>query len=255
MAGKTPTVLAFMAHPDDIEMQCAGTLLRLKEAGWSVALATMTHGDCGSVDLSPEEISAIRTQEAIDSAKRIGAEFYCADLLDVFVFLNAESLKRTVEIMRRVQPDVVITHSPADYMLDHEQASVIVRDATFGAPIKNVFTDAANPAPPLAHIPHLYYADPVEGKTPLGERIQPGFFIDISDQIAEKEQMLACHASQRNWLLAHHGIDEYLLSMRAWGRRRGAEVGVEYAEAFRQHLGHAYPRNNLIGETLGALVP
>jgi len=255
MAGKTPTVLAFMAHPDDIEIQCGGTLCRLREAGWQVAMATMTHGDCGSAVLSPDEIAGIRTKEAEASAALIGAEFYCADLLDVFVFLNAESLKRTVEIMRRVQPDVVITHPPLDYMLDHEQASVIVRDATFGAPIKNVFTDAEEPAPPLAHIPHLYYVDPLEGKTPLGERVQPGFYVDVTGSIEQKESMLACHASQREWLRAHHGIDEYILSMKAWNRRRGAEVGVEYAEAFRQHLGHAYPRNNIIGETLGALVP
>ena len=58
--------------------------------------------------------------------------------------------------------------------------------------------------------------------------------------------MLACHASQRNWLLRQHGIDEYLESQAQWGARRGAEIGVAQGEAFRQYLGHPYPKDNLL---------
>ena len=173
--------------------------------------------------------------------------------MDLFVLLNEASIKRCVELLRRVQPDVVITHSPEDYMLDHEQCSVIVRTATFGAPIRNLSTDAADPAPTLPKLPHLYYADPMEGMDKFGERIEPQFGIDITDVIELKERMLASHASQREWLLKHHGIDEYLLSMRHWGRVRGEEFGADYAEAFRQHLGHAYPHDNVIGDVLGSL--
>ncbi len=63
--------------------------------------------------------------------------------------------------------------------------------------------------------------------------------------------MLACHASQRDWLLKQHGIDEYLDSQAAWSRHRGREVGVEHAEAFRQYRGHAYPHENRLLELLG----
>lgn len=255
MTDSSRCVLAVMAHPDDIEILCAGTLLRLKAAGWRVALATMTHGDCGSAELSPAEISAIRTAEAEASARLLGASYRCADMLDLFVLLNETAIKRTTELLRQVRPDVVITHSPADYMLDHEQTSAIVRTCTFAAPIRNVATDVPAPAPHLDHIPHLYYADPLEGTDPLGRRIEPGFYIDISEVIDRKAELLACHASQREWLLRHHGVDEYLDSMRAWGAQRGAEVGVGHAEGFRQHLGHAYPHDNVIGEVLGALTP
>jgi hypothetical protein len=65
-----------------------------------------------------------------------------------------------------------------------------------------------------------------------------------------KLQMLACHASQRNWLLKQHGIDEYLESCRKWSSRRGAELGTAHAEAFRQHTGHPYPHHNLLRELL-----
>jgi len=255
MATEAPCVLALMAHPDDIEILCGGTLVRLRDAGWRVVLATATHGDCGSAELDPEVISDVRTKEAQASAALLGAEYHCLDLLDLFVLLNEQSIRAAVEVMRRARPDVVITHSPADYMIDHEQASAIARTACFGAPIRNVDTQADEPAPILDHIPHLYYADPIEGVDPLGNPIPPGFWIDISDAIDRKEQMLACHASQREWLLKHHGMDEYLRSMRDWGAARGKEVGVAYAEGFRQHLGHAYPHDNIIAATLGALHP
>ena len=58
--------------------------------------------------------------------------------------------------------------------------------------------------------------------------------------------MLACHASQRNWLLRQHGIDEYLDVQAKWGAQRGGEIGVAYAEAFRQYRGHPYPQDNLL---------
>ena len=62
------TVLAVGAHPDDVEILCAGTLALLKEKGWEIVISTMTAGDCGSAKLNKEEISAIRIKEA----KRLG---------------------------------------------------------------------------------------------------------------------------------------------------------------------------------------
>ena len=67
-----------------------------------------------------------------------------------------------------------------------------------------------------------------------------------------KTAMLACHASQREWLRAHHGTDEYLDSMRNWSAARGKLIGTAAAEAFVQHRGHSYPRNDLLAELLGA---
>ena len=62
--------------------------------------------------------------------------------------------------------------------------------------------------------------------------------------------MLACHASQREWLRAHHGMDEYIDAMRRYSAERGKEVGVEFAEAFTQHRGHPFPQTDLLKELL-----
>ena len=62
--------------------------------------------------------------------------------------------------------------------------------------------------------------------------------------------MLCCHASQRNWLMTHHGIDEYVLSMKRFAGERGKLAGCEYAEGFRQHLGHGYPQDNILKREL-----
>jgi hypothetical protein len=75
--------------------------------------------------------------------------------------------------------------------------------------------------------------------------------VDVSSVFEVKRQMLACHASQRNWLLRQHGIDEYLNSQSQWGAQRGREIGVAQAEAFRQYLGHPYPHDNLLLALLG----
>jgi N-acetylglucosamine malate deacetylase 1 len=129
--------------------------------------------------------------------------------------------------------------------------SMIVRSATFGAPIPNVPTEDVDPAEPLATVPYLYYVDPIEGLDHFGEPIEPGFVVDITAVIDVKEKMLACHASQREWLRSHHGIDQYIISMKEWSAARGRRIGVEYGEAFRQHKGHAYPTGNIIAELLG----
>jgi hypothetical protein len=65
-----------------------------------------------------------------------------------------------------------------------------------------------------------------------------------------KEAMLTCHASQREWLMQHHGIDEFVDSMRRWSAELGKAAGVAYAEGFRQHRGHAYPRDDKLTEIL-----
>jgi len=94
----------------------------------------------------------------------------------------------------------------------------------------------------------------MEGKDRYGNPVKPTIVVDISSVIDTKEEMLKCHASQRNWLLKHHGIDEYILTMQRISKNRGADVGADFGEGFRQHLGHAYPQNNILKEELGELV-
>jgi LmbE family N-acetylglucosaminyl deacetylase len=211
----------------------------------------MTPGDCGSAEMGPDEISRVRRGEGAAAARLIGATYHCLEERDLLITYSERALDRVTRLLRMVRPQVLLTHSPADYMLDHEMTSALARAAAFAAPIPNFLGDRGHPAP-LDRIPHLYYCDPVEGKDPLGRDVVPSFHIDIGGVMDTKAAMLACHASQRNWLLKHHGMDQYLQAMRDWSGRRGRECGIAYAEGFRQHLGHSYPQDNLLGQLLGA---
>jgi LmbE family N-acetylglucosaminyl deacetylase len=244
-------VLALHAHPDDVEFQCAGTLALLKEAGCAMTIATMTPGDCGSAEHGPDEIAQIRRAEAQESAALIGADYLCLEFRDLEVLNDEASRRRVTEAIRRARPALVITAPPIDYMCDHEQTSSLVRDACFGAPIPNYATRQWDPALPLDRIPHLYFVDPIGGVDRDGHPVPADFHIDISRVFDTKKRMLACHASQRNWLLRQHGIDEYLRIQAEWSAKRGAEIGVAYAEGFRQYAGHPYPQDNLLLRLLG----
>ena len=252
---KPSTVLAFMAHPDDVEFQCSGTLLRLRELGWELHVATMTAGDGGTTEHPPEEIQRIRTAEAAAAAARMGATYRCADELDFLVSYEAGAIRKTVEIVRQVRPCLVITHSPVDYMRDHEVTSQLVRNACFCAGAPNMKTLAVPAADPIAGIPHLYYAAPMEARDFFGEPVTMAFYVDVTAQMDEKEALLRCHASQREWLLKHHGIDEYLDAMRRASAEAGGRIGVPYAEGFRQHRGHAYPQEDLLCDVLEGELP
>lgn len=244
-------VLALHSHPDDIEFQCAGTLALLRDAGCHLTVATMTPGDCGSAEHDAESIAAIRRAESKAAADLLGADCLCLEFRDLAIFNDDESRRRVTEFLRRTRPDLILTAPPVDYLCDHEMTSLLVRDACFTAPIPNYVTRQWEPAPPLAKIPHLYYVDALEGCDRDGRPQPTGFHVDVTKVFELKREMLACHASQRNWLLRQHGIDEYLDSQAKWGAHRGSEIGVGQAEAFRQYLGHAYPHDNLLLKLLG----
>jgi LmbE family N-acetylglucosaminyl deacetylase len=211
----------------------------------------MTPGDCGSATRTRAEISAIRKKEAASAAAMLNGQYQCMECDDVFILYDRPTLLRVVKLIRQVKPEIVFTMSPEDYMVDHETTSDIVRTACFAAGMNNITTDGSEP---FLIIPHLFYMDPMEGKNILGNAIHPTTIVDISSTMAKKEQMLLCHESQRTWLMAHHGVDEYVESMRALSTMRGRMVGVQCAEGFRQHLGHAYPQDNILKRELNGLV-
>ncbi|MDB5351695.1 MAG: family carbohydrate esterase [Planctomycetota bacterium] len=244
-------ILAIHAHPDDVEMQCAGTLALLREKGCHLTIATMTPGDCGTAEYDAETISAIRRSEAKAAADLIGADYHCLEFRDLSIFNDDPSRRRVVEFLRRVRPDLVLTAPPVDYMADHENTSLLVRDALFATSVPNYATKQWEPAPPLDKIPHLYLVDPVDGGNSEGKTVPASFYVNVTSTFAIKRAMLACHASQRNWLLRQHGMDEYLETLDRWSAKRGQEIGVAHAEGFRQYLGHPYPQTNRLLELLG----
>lgn len=250
--GENKTVLAILAHPDDAEFLCGGTLIRLADAGWTIHIATATAGDCGTMTKDAWEISAIRTGEAKKAAAMIGAKYHCLDERDGLVVYDKPTLRKTINLFRCVAPSLALTHAPKDYMMDHEMVSLLARGASFiyGAP--NVSSHARLAG---STVPHLYYCDPVEGVDPLGRPVTPSCYVDVSDQLERKTEMLAVHASQREWLRAHHGTDEYLDAMKRHAAMRGAEAGVAAAEAFVQHRGHPYPADDILAAMFGPPEP
>lgn len=244
-------ILAIHAHPDDVEILAGGTLALLSAAGHAITIATMTAGDCGSAELSSDDISAIRRKEARAAADLIGATYYCCEFSDLAIFNDAASRRRVTEVLRLARPDIVVTASPIDYMADHETTSALVKDACFGAPAALYRTEAPNPASALGAIPHLYFMDPLTGYHPDGTEVSRDFCVDVGKVYATKKAMLEKHASQRDWLRKHHGMDDYILQMEAGTRAVGSRIGVEFGEGFRQYRGHAYPQTPLLQELLG----
>ncbi|HNQ74132.1 MAG TPA: PIG-L family deacetylase [Verrucomicrobiota bacterium] len=244
------TALSLLAHPDDAEFLCAGTLALLHEQGWNIHIATMTPGDCGSATLAPAEISAVRRAEGAQAAALIAATFHCLELGDGNIWHDRDTLRRVVGLLREVRPTLLLTHSPSCYLFDHEATSLLARQGAFWSSVPNY--QAPGNALPLATIPHLYYADPMEGKDILGVPVLPTGVVDVTSQMATKRAMLRCHASQREWLHRQHGLDSYVQYMETMAQLRGQLVGCNFGEGFRQHLGHAYPQNNLLASELGA---
>ena len=250
----TTRILAIHAHPDDVEILAGGTVALLAGLGHALTIATFTAGDCGSHERGPDEIAEIRKQEAARSAARIGALYFCLEMRDMAIFSDGPSRRQVVELLRQTRPQLVLTSAPSDYHCDHEAASALVRDACFAAPAPNYRTGATSPARPLDAIPHLYWMDPVNGEDREGLPIDPDFVVNVADSFARKKEMLSEHASQREWLRRHHGMEDYIEAMERWTKERGRRAGLSYGEGFRQYRGHPYPQSPLLQELLGDLV-
>jgi LmbE family N-acetylglucosaminyl deacetylase len=256
MDSQEKKVLAIGAHPDDVEIMCSGTLFLLWKLGYEIHVATMTLGDCGSTEHPPQVIRRIRKREAQAACEVLGATYHYAGFNDFCIYNDDQSNRRTVALLRDIDPQLVLTHSPQDYIADHETTSLLVRNACFYAPAPNYDTLSFTQAEYSSAIPYLFYAHPVEGVDIFGKKIIPQFYVDVTDCIWLKTKMLACHESQRNWLRAHHGMDEYIESVLGWNASLGemaskaSSRSIGYAEAFRQHLGHAYPHTNILAELL-----
>ncbi len=238
-------VLALVAHPDDAEFLCGGTLIRLADSGWQVHFASATAGDCGTMTETPWSIAAIRTREGKTAAESIGGTFHCLGEPDGRLVYDRQSLQKTIDLFRKVAPTLAFALAPKDYHVDHEVASQLARAASFVYAAPNV---SEHPLLEGSGVPYLYYCDALEGVDPYGQPVTPTTYVDISEQLERKEQMLSCHASQREWLRAHNGVDEFILSMRREAQARGSDIGVAAAEAFVQHRGHAYPKDDLLAE-------
>lgn len=227
-------VFALGCHPDDIEFMMGGTLLLLKHAGYELHYMTLANGSCGTTALSVEEIVRIRREESQRAAAFLGATYHESLVNDLEVFYTQDLLRRVTGIIRRIKPDIMLIPSPEDYMEDHMNTCRIAASAGFYRGIPNY--QSIPPELPIQQDVTLYHASPYGLSDGLRRRILPDFYIDITSVIDEKEQMLACHKSQKSWLDKSQGLDAYLVTMREMSEGVGTMSGqFRYAEGWRRH--------------------
>src|SRR5271163_4511316 len=111
--------IAIGAHPDDIEFYMAGTLLLLKQAGYRTHYLSVANGNCGSAKYNRVMLQSIRAAEGRAAAQILGAEFHASLTSDLEIFYNLELLRALAAVIREVNPKIILTHSPQDYMEDH----------------------------------------------------------------------------------------------------------------------------------------
>ncbi len=230
-----PKVLAIAAHPDDIEIAMAGTMLRLAEAGWELHYFNVSCGNGGSLEMDGETTAKVRLEEARAAAARLGARFYPPVARDLEIVYSVELLRKVAAVVREVNPTVVLTHALQDYMEDHMETARLAVTAAFAKHVPNFASD-----PPLPGAPGdvtVYHAMPHGGRGPMREPVEPDFYLDITPGMTRKKEALEAHRSQQNWLDASQGMSSYVTSMVENGREMGRRSGrFEYAEGWRRHL-------------------
>ena len=223
-------VLAVVAHPDDAELLCAGTLARARADGAAIGICVLCLGDKGQSAKRIPNLAAVRRREMIAAARLLGAELLCAGVPDGTLSDTNPTRQKLTVIFRRFGPTLVLAHAPEDYHPDHRAAAALAEAASWFCASRGYQAGAA----PLSAPPALWWMDTVNMSG-----FDPGFFVDISPYAALKAQMLACHQSQ---LARGKGKDFAPLAdlMRQQCQARGSQSGVAAAEAFRIY--HALKR-------------
>jgi len=228
--------LAVFAHPDDMEIVASGTLLRLQRVGYEVHCLAVANGSCGSSVLAPEDTVRVRRAEAQEACRLVGFTRHESLVDDLEVFYERGTLARVAALVRQVAPDVLLTHSPSDYMEDHENACRLAVSAAFCRGMRNMPTDP--PTPAVDRPVTVYHAQPHGNRDPLGAVVRPTHFVDVGGEVLDqKTAMLACHRSQQRWLGESQGFASYLETMRGLMREVGEWSGrFEHAEGWRRRL-------------------
>ena len=219
--------LVIVAHPDDAEFLCGGTVARWVSEGWQVAFVLVTSGDKGSHDeeITSEQLAAIREDEERAAARALGVnECVFLGYPDGFVEDTAELRGKIVREIRRFKPDVAITWDPyrrGHNHRDHRLTGQAALDALY----------------PLSRS-HLYYPEHMEeGLEPhrvrealLAGTDQPNHHVDVTKFFNKKMKALQCHKSQ----MSRYGFSEVRKRVRQRMAEVGKEAGFKLAEVFHR---------------------
>lgn len=175
-------ILAIAAHRDDVELTCAGTLLKAADAGYRTAILDLTAGETGT-----RGNAALRAEEAERATRIVGvSERRNAGLPDAHLHNSDEARRVIVEQIRHFAPRVVILPFPVGRHPDHRTASELGRDASYLAGLQR-YDAPGNPHRPHKLLYSLSYRE---------DPIKPTFVVDITEQFDRKLAAIKCYASQ-----------------------------------------------------------
>lgn len=178
-------ILAIGAHPDDIELSCSGTILKEIAAGKKVGVLDLTHGELGT-----RGSGELRLVEAANSAKILGLS--CREnlgLKDGFFQNDEAHLRSIARIVRKYQPEIVLSNAPEDRHPDHGRASKLISDACFYSGLRRIETEWEGTAQE-AWRPKVIY-------NYIQDRfLTPDFVVDVSPFAAKKMESIKAFKSQ-----------------------------------------------------------
>lgn len=218
-------ILAIAAHRDDVELTCAGTLLRAADAGHRTAILDLTAGETGT-----RGSAELRAREAAAAAEVLGvAERRNAGLPDAHLANTDETRRVVVEHIRHFAPRVVILPFPVGRHPDHRVASELGRDACFLAGLAR-YDAAGEPHRPFKVLHALSYRE---------DPVKPTFVVDISAQFERKLAAVRCYASQFDGAKAAGeifptGQDLYAL-VETQNAHYGSLIRARYGEPYFTH--------------------
>lgn len=219
-------VLAIAAHPDDVEISCAGLLIRMADLGYRTGVLDLTRGEMGT-----RGSARLRQREAAAAGRVMGLALReNARLPDSRLVLNDRSRKLVACVVRRLRPALVIVPADGQRHPDHNAAYEIAYAAIFVAGLRK-FPAAGGPHRPQK----VLYAS-------SGQERTPSFYVDITAQMERKLTAVAAYRSQFG-----ARDQEIYSSIEAWARSCGSRCGVRYAE------GYCIKQSQLIGDPLSEL--
>ncbi len=218
-------LLAIAAHRDDVELTCAGTLLKAADQGYRTAILDLTAGEAGT-----QGSAALRAEEARRAAEVLGVtERQNAGLPDAGLENTRESRVVVVEAIRHFAPRVVILPYPVGRHPDHRVASELGRDACYLAGLEK-HEAAGTPHRPFKILYALAYRE---------DPVTPTFVVDITDQFERKMQAIRCYASQFDGAVSAGeifptGRDLYSL-IETQNAHYGSLIRTRFGEPFMTH--------------------
>ena len=220
-------ILALVAHPDDVEYMCSGTLMKYRDAGHKIFIALTTSGNTGSnVIPTSGELAQIRESEQLEAAKAYDAEVRFLRFDDEGLLDNEETRRAVLTAIRWANPDVILTHAPQDPSTDHAMTARLTTQM-----IQSV-GGKLHPAdlPPIDKRPQIFFCDIAAGINFL-----PEAYVDISDYMDKKAELIRCHKSQFAWMADVVTSEDFTDDAYVLSRLRGLQYKCKYAEAFTAH--------------------